>query len=85
MDKQIKIPSYAISPDEDTELGRMVREPSARHAGLSGFYIFKKGEESLYGRLQLIKSAEKTLDVQYYAVSDGMSSNVLIEALILTW
>jgi cardiolipin synthase C len=82
LNKHIKIPSYAISRDEETGLGRLLREPALKHPGLSGFYIFKKGEESLDGRLQLIKLAEKTLDVQYYAISDGISSNILIEALI---
>ncbi len=82
LDKHIKERSYAISPAEDTALGRILREPLSHHAGLSGFYIFKKGEESLDGRLNLIQSAEKTLDVQYYAISDGISSKILIEALI---
>jgi cardiolipin synthase C len=82
LDKHIKTASYAIPQSEDTGLSRLLRQPVSQHAGLSGFYIFKKGEESLDGRLQLIRSAEKTLDVQYYAVSDGVSSNVLIEALI---
>lgn len=82
LDKSIKTPSYAIGAGEDTALRRILHEPLARHSGLSGFYIFKKGEESLDGRLHLIQSAEKTLDVQYYAISDGISSSVLIEALI---
>ena len=82
LDKHIKTPSYAISPGDDTGLGRILRDPVVRNPGLSGFYIFKNGEESLYGRLNLIYAAEKTLDVQYYAISDGVSSNILIEALI---
>lgn len=82
LDKYIKAPSYAIKPDIDTALGRILFDPCAEHPGLSGFYIYKSGEKSLDGRLQLIQSAAKTLDVQYYAISDGMSSNVLIEALV---
>lgn len=82
LDKHIKTPFYTIAPGPDTGLGRILREPLENHPGLSGFYIFKKGEESLDGRLHLIQSAEKTLDVQYYAISDGVSSNILIEALI---
>jgi putative cardiolipin synthase len=78
----MKTPSYAIPPDTGSGLADMIREPAARHAGLSGFYIFRTGGESLAGRLFLIQSAEKTLDLQYYAISEGVSSNVLIEALI---
>ncbi|HEU4839574.1 MAG TPA: phospholipase D family protein [Micavibrio sp.] len=82
MKQSIKTPSYAIPQDTGCGLADMIREPAARHAGLSGFYIFRTGGESLEGRLFLIRSAEKTLDLQYYAISEGISSNVLIEALI---
>lgn len=60
----------------------MILEQAARHAGLSGFRIFRTGGESLEGRLFLIRTAQKTLDLQYYAINEGISSNALIEALI---
>jgi putative cardiolipin synthase len=82
LNQSIKPPSYAIPQDTGSGLADMIREPAAHHAGLSGFYIFKTGRESLEGRLFLIRLAEKTLDLQYYAISEGISSNVLIEALI---
>lgn len=78
----MKKPSYATSRDLKSGLGDMIAGHAAERAGLSGFYIFKTGGESLEGRLFLIRSAEKTLDLQYYAISEGISSNVLIEALI---
>lgn len=77
-----KTPSYAVPQGSEGVLAAMIREPAKRHAGLSGFYIFRTGRDSLEGRLFLIRTAEKTLDLQYYAISEGISSNVLIEALI---
>jgi cardiolipin synthase C len=48
----------------------------------SGFHILETGDESLTARLALINSAQKTLDLQYYAINDDLTSNLLIEALI---
>ncbi len=48
----------------------------------SGFHILETGDESLTARLALINGAEKTLDLQYYAINDDLTSNILIDALI---
>jgi len=50
--------------------------------GLSGFELFEGGYESFNGRLGLVMTAEKTLDLQYYAISDGLTSTILIDALL---
>jgi putative cardiolipin synthase len=60
----------------------MLQGPIQKENSLSGFHIFETGEESLDARLFLIRASQKTLDLQYYAISDGISSNLLIEALI---
>lgn len=80
--QQEKTPSYAIPQDASCGLGKSLAGAISKQAGLSGFRIFEKGEESLDARLFLIRAAEKTLDLQYYAISDGITSNLLIEALI---
>lgn len=83
LEQHEKIPSYAISQDEASDLGKILEKAmSGQEADLSGFRIFEKGEESLDARLFLIRAAKKTLDLQYYAISDGVTSNLLIEALI---
>ncbi len=82
MKQQEKISSYTIPQNTSCRLGAVLQETVEKQAGLSGFRILEKGEDSLDARLFLIRAAEKTLDLQYYAISDGISSNLLIEALI---
>lgn len=48
----------------------------------SDFHILETGDESLTARLALINGAQKTLDLQYYAINDDLTSNLLIDALI---
>ncbi len=49
--------------------------------GQSGFLVFDTGVEAMKARLALIRSAQKTLDLQYYAISDDTTANLLIEAI----
>lgn len=80
--QQDKTPSYAIPQDTPCGLGKDLQELVVQKGGLSGFHIYEKGEDSFDARLLLIRAAEKTLDLQYYAISDGICSNLLIEAFI---
>jgi putative cardiolipin synthase len=47
----------------------------------SGFLVFDTGIEAMRARLAQINSAQKTLDLQYYAISDDTTANLLIEAI----
>lgn len=80
--KDRRPPSYAIPQTEQTLLGDLIRRGAENHPGRSGFLIFETGDESLNARIELIRASEKTIDLQYYAISDDMTSNLLIEALI---
>jgi putative cardiolipin synthase len=64
------------------EMPGLIETPDISAASLSGFHILETGDESLSARLALINSAEKTLDLQYYAVNDDITSNLLILAII---
>ena len=48
----------------------------------SGVLILKTGDESLLARLALINSAQESLDLQYYAINNDITSNILIEAIV---
>jgi putative cardiolipin synthase len=74
--------SYALLQTEQTFLGTLIKKDVEARSGQSGFFIFETGDESLNARIELIRSAEKTIDLQYYAISDDLTSNLLIEALI---
>ncbi len=75
-------PSYAISPDTDTTLRRTIVKRAAKFKGMSGFKVLRTGEESFALRLALIENAEKSLDLQYYAIHDDVSANMLVQAVV---
>lgn len=58
------------------------RPPVLEGDFLSGFRILESGDESLKARLAFIRSAQHTLDLQYYAVNNDLTSNLLIEAIL---
>jgi putative cardiolipin synthase len=81
-----KKPAFAVTTalpqSEETPLQSLLAGQIKANPGLSGFYVFDKGVESLDARLALIRSAEKTLDLQYYAIHDDLTANLLVEAVI---
>ncbi len=74
--------SHALRPDPSCYLGTVLEEEKHRNEGLSGFMIFDQGGDSLKARLSLIHSTDKTLDLQYYAINNDITSNLLIESVI---
>ncbi len=60
----------------------MVDGMSAAHSAPSGLLVIDTGEESLKARLCMIQTARHTLDLQYYAIHDDITSNLLIEAVV---
>ena len=59
------IASEALAPSADTALGRMVAA-STPDAALSGFRLMPLGSFSFDTRIQLVRRAQASLDVQYY-------------------
>ncbi len=74
--------SVAISQAEPTALGFHLKEAVAQNTGQSGFHIYDRGSQSLIARLALVRLAEKTVDLQYYAIAADATSNLMMEALI---
>jgi putative cardiolipin synthase len=74
--------SYAIAQTVPTTLGNSLSEDVKKNPGTSGFQLLNKGSESLNMRLAMIRAAEKTLDMQYYAIHDDITANLLLEALL---
>lgn len=79
----VKEASYAIPPDTDTALHRVLSASIRKNDGKSGFRVYDRGEDSLYARMALMQMAEKSLDLQYYAVADDITSNLMVEGLIM--
>lgn len=76
--------SHAWQQPQQTALGQWVR---ARHvadkAGHASGFILLSGAPAAYGgRLALIEGAQKTLDLQYYAIHADVSSGRLLRELV---
>lgn len=58
--------SAALGRPQETRLGTQVLEEAASHGGNSGYYLLNAGVDGLAMRIQMIRGAERTLDLQYY-------------------
>ena len=75
--------SHALQQAETTRLGRSVAEHMAstgqRHS--SGFRLIGATEAAYTSRLSLIDAADRTLDLQYYAILADPSTGLLLQRL----
>jgi len=77
-----RTPSYAISQNVDTPLRRMIQPKVRQYPDQSGFRILETGVESLQMRLAMVRAAQKTIDLQYYAINDDTTSNLLLQSIL---
>lgn len=75
--------STALADNSDTMLGRTVaaRAAIAGTRNDSGFAIVSNAELAFTSRMALIKAAQKTLDIQYYAIFADDTTVRIFEAL----
>ena len=75
--------SRAFAGPEQTTLGRLAsaqRAPAGTRAG-SGFLLLDTVELAFASRLALVERAERSLDLQYYAIHADASTAVLLERI----
>jgi putative cardiolipin synthase len=75
--------STALANPSETRLGRLVQARAAK-AGTrndSGFTLVGNVELAFSSRMTLIKAAQKTLDIQYYAIFSDDTTERMFEAL----
>ena len=76
--------SVALADTADTALARTVQRSTPATAaanGLSGFRLLADGEHAFEARLALIRSAEKSIDVQYYLIAEDEAGQRFVAAL----
>ncbi|MBB5414526.1 putative cardiolipin synthase [Paraburkholderia atlantica] len=75
--------SHALSPAvaATTDLGRAVAPELAAHAGLAGIYPLADAHVAFAARMDLIRSAQRTLDIQYYIWRDDLTGTLLLEQI----
>jgi putative cardiolipin synthase len=81
-DAAVKTASQALPQKTETSLSRLIAPAVRAHPEKSGFALLWEGRQSLLTRLGLIRAAERTLDLQYYIISDDATSNLLLETIL---
>ncbi len=79
---QPKTFSTALADTESTLLGQRVAEVASGEPDESGFYLLGDGIEALAARLLLMRAAERSLDVQYYFILDGLTARLFVRELL---
>ncbi|MBX3643877.1 MAG: phospholipase D family protein [Rubrivivax sp.] len=73
-------PTRAVVASERTDLGRIAL--AARpEVELTGFRLLPAGDDALATRLELVRRAEVSLDVQYYQIVDDATGRSFLRAL----
>jgi putative cardiolipin synthase len=75
--------SSALSTPDDTALGRLTQARRAQAGARSdtGFRLLDSVDMAFTSRLALIEAAQRTLDLQYYAIHADASTEQLLERL----
>lgn len=75
--------STAFAQPQQTALGQLVdaRRSEAGTRSDSGFFLLDSAESALTSRLALVDGAQRSLDLQYYAIHADASSEVILQRL----
>jgi len=73
--------SVALPPKDDGELPAIARASTPPGDDLSGFRLLPLGPYALEARLQLIRRASHSLDLQYYVLEDDATGRALLRGL----
>ncbi len=77
-----RAPSLAPVPPAATRLGRQFEAAAREHPGHSGFHIVAVGADGFLMRMQMIRAAEKTLDLQYFIFRGDETGRLLTDAVL---
>jgi cardiolipin synthase C len=74
--------SSALAHPEETRLGRQFENAAREHNGNSGFRIIPVGADGFLIRMQMINTAERTLDLQYFIFRGDETGRLLTDAVL---
>ena len=76
--------SHALEPAQaaQTSLGRAIAPQLLQHPGQSGFHPLQDPIEAFAARMLLARTAERSLDVQYYIWREDQTGTLLLQALV---
>jgi putative cardiolipin synthase len=73
--------TVALADTGDTQLGKAIAPLAVQHPGLSGVLPLPDGRDAFAARVLLARSAERSLDVQYYIWRDDLTGVLLLDEL----
>ncbi len=73
-----RVPSFAFDRPEETTLGIHYAAHLAASPGLAGFRTLVSGEEAFIVRAATAEAAQKSLDLQYFIVSNDATATLLL-------
>jgi putative cardiolipin synthase len=77
-----RVSSAALANPEDTVLGAKFAPAVRLHGGNSGFRILTAGVDGFLTRVQMIQSAQKSLDLQYFIFRGDETGRLLTDSLV---
>jgi putative cardiolipin synthase len=75
------VPSAAIASADITPLDKMALASRPADASLSGFRVIHVGITALHARLDLLRAAQRSLDLQYYHLHDDETGRLVLREL----
>jgi putative cardiolipin synthase len=79
---QPKPPSSALEPSVESALGKAFVPPAKSNGGDSGFRMLSAGIDGLTARVEMIDTAQRSLDIQTYIFRADVSGDVIARALL---
>jgi putative cardiolipin synthase len=76
-----RIASNALTNTADSRLGQAAATLTADHPGRSGYYALPDGRDAFAARALLARTAQRSLDVQYYIWHNDVTGGLLFNAL----
>jgi cardiolipin synthase C len=77
-----KTPSTAFAQPSTTRLGKQLAKESVLHQGQSGFRILPYGVDGLLLRTQLVRAAERSIDIQYFIFAEDDTGKLLQRSIL---
>ena len=77
-----RTPSEAFAHPERTSLGRAFAQQASVHPGESGVHVLDVGTDAFLARAALADTAEHSLDLQYYSLRGGRTTQLLADRLV---
>ena len=78
----LKSASSALAHPHETRLGKQFESAAREHDGNSGYRIIPVGADGFLTRMQMINSAERTLDLQYFIFRGDETGQQLTRAVL---